>query len=125
MKYFAVGAAGFFGAIARYLVTDFIHSFPGVTFPWGTLAVNLTGSFMLGFIYSTASGRLHLDPHWRLAIGVGFIGSYTTFSTFSFETLNLIETGAWAQAGANVLGSLVLGLMAVFAGVVLGRLVSV
>lgn len=126
MKLIAIGLAGFFGAVTRYTVSNLAEDLAGTGFPWGTLAVNVSGSFLLGFVYAVAIDRLVLiDPHWRTVIAVGFIGSYTTFSTFSLETLGFIEKGSYLNAGANVLVSLTVGLLAVYAGSILGRMVTI
>lgn len=123
MKYLAIGAAGFLGALTRYLITGITRSLAGSTFPWGTLVVNISGSFLLGLVYAATAQRAIIDPHWRLAITVGFIGSYTTFSTFSLETFKLLESGNWPAATGNILGSLIISLVAIYSGIALGRLV--
>lgn len=123
MKLFAIGAAGFFGAIARYLAGGAVQNMASSTFPWGTLAVNLSGSFLLGLVLSVAAERFTLDPQWRTAIAIGFIGSYTTFSTLSFETLGLMESSSWLYAVINALVSIIGGLSAVYAGSLIGRLI--
>lgn len=123
MKYLAIGAAGFLGALARYLITGMTRSVAGSAFPWGTLVVNISGSFLLGLMYAATAQRAIIDPQWRLVIAVGFIGSYTTFSTFSLETFKLLEAGNWPAATGNILGSLIVSLAAVYSGIALGRLV--
>lgn len=120
----AVGVAGFFGAIARYGVDGFISQRSGASFPWGTLVVNVTGSFVLGVLFATLiEGRAIAAPWLRTALTVGLVGTYTTFSTFTLETFRLMEDGSYLLAGVNIAGSLVLGLFAVYVGVVVGRLV--
>jgi CrcB protein len=120
----AVGIAGFFGAIARYGLEGFISSRNGGSFPWGTLTVNVSGSLILGFLFAVLiEGRVVLVPWLRTAMTVGFVGAYTTFSTLTLETFRLLEEGSLGLAGANAVGSLAIGLVAVYAGVVLGRLV--
>jgi CrcB protein len=91
------------------------------SFPWGTFAINVTGSFLLGLLFVVMTERFRPDPWLRSAVTIGFLGAYTTFSTLSLETYRLAEDGAWGLAAANVLGSLAAGLGAVYAGVVLGR----
>lgn len=123
MRLAAIGIAGFFGAIARYLVSNYFNALGRGEFPWGTLIINISGSFLLGFIYAVSAQRITwFDGQTRAMIGIGFIGSYTTFSTFSFETLALIENGNWPAAGGNVAFSLAIGIIAVFAGAAVGRL---
>lgn len=119
----AVGVAGFVGAIARYGVDGFVsRRSPGV-FPWGTFVVNVSGAFLLGIVFAlVVEGRVIVAPWLRSAVTIGLIGAYTTFSTLSLETFRLIEDGAYTTAAANALGSLVAGLVAVYAGIVIGRL---
>lgn len=120
----AVGAAGFLGAIARYGLEGLVSSRNGSSFPWGTFVVNISGSLVLGFLFAVLiEGRVVLVPWLRTAITVGFVGAYTTFSTLTLETFRLAEEGSLVLAGANALGSLAVGLVAVYIGVVLGRLV--
>lgn len=118
----AVGVAGFFGAIARYGLEGFVSSKTGGSFPWGTFVVNISGSLVLGFLFAVLiEGRVVVVPWLRTAMTVGFVGAYTTFSTLTFETFRLVEEGSLGLAGANAFGSLAIGLVAVYVGVVLGR----
>jgi CrcB protein len=120
----AVGIAGFFGAIARYGLEGFVSSRNGGSFPWGTLVVNVSGSLVIGFLFAVLiEGRVVVVPWLRAAMTVGFVGAYTTFSTLTLETFRLVEEGSIGLAGANAFGSLGVGLVAVYVGVVLGRLV--
>ena len=110
--------AGAVGAVSRYLVDDLVKSrFPG-PFPWGTFVINATGSFVLGVVTGLA---LHhgLGPIPKTAIGIGFCGAYTTFSTFSYETVHLVETGSLGPAIGNALGSVAVGLVAAAIGLAL------
>ena len=109
------------GANLRYLVAQQTEKWTGPGFPYGTLAVNVTGSFVLGFFMVWATGRLTADPRWRLLIAVGFCGGYTTFSSFAHETFALLERGQWLAAGANVAASNLLTLTAVALGAMLAR----
>ena len=116
-----VGVAGAFGALSRYGVEGFVSErFPG-SFPAGTFVINVTGSFVLGFLFVLLTERIHASAALRTSLTVGFVGAYTTFSTFSFETLRLIEDGALRTAAVNVVATLVLGLLAVWAGMTIGR----
>jgi CrcB protein len=115
-----VGIAGFFGAVARYAVGGLV-SRAGETFPWGTFVVNVTGSFVLGLLVSAFGHRVVVHPDVRVAITVGFLGAYTTFSTFALETFEFGETHAWGWAALNVGASVVAGLLAVWAGIAVGR----
>lgn len=108
--------AGAIGAPTRYLVDDFVKRRHPGAFPWGTLVINISGSLILGVV--TGLALYHgLGPIPKTAIGVGFCGAYTTFSTFSYETVRLVETGALGPALANALGSVIAGLAAAALGV--------
>jgi CrcB protein len=116
-----VGLAGALGALARYGLEGLISQrFPGA-FPFGTFVVNMTGSFMLGLLFVILTERIAASPAVRTSLTIGFVGAYTTFSTFSFETLRLIEDGALGVAALNVVGTLALGLLAVWGGMAVGR----
>jgi fluoride exporter len=116
-----IGLGGFAGAISRYAVDGFVSDRTGGTFPWGTLAVNLTGSFVLGLLFAMTTERAILPPDIRGPVMIGFIGAYTTFSTYMLESWGLIENGSYGIAFANLGGSLVLGLVAIAAGLIVGR----
>lgn len=116
-----IGLAGFGGAIARYAIDGFIATRTRSPFPFGTLVVNATGCFLLGFVFTLLTERLLPHASLRISLTVGFLGAYTTFSTFSFETVRLIEDGALLLAASNILVSLVAGIVAVYAGISLGR----
>ena len=117
----AIVVAGAFGALARYGLDGWISRRAPTSFPWGTFAINVTGSFLLGLAFVLMTERFRPDPWLRSAVTIGFLGAYTTFSTFSLETYRLIEDGSYGLAFANVVGSVAAGLTAVYAGVVLGR----
>jgi CrcB protein len=118
---FAIAAGGALGALLRFWVSTAIYQWLGRGFPYGTLAVNLIGSFLMGFLFILLNERLAASPEWRAALLVGLLGAFTTFSTFSIETYNLIEQAAYFRAGANVVLSVVLCLLAAWVGLVLGR----
>ena len=118
-----IALAGATGALSRYALQGFINDRTLSAFPYGTFVVNLSGSFLLGFLATVGLDRFAINPSYRAALTVGFVGAYTTFSTWSYETLHLIEGGSFGLAAANALGSLVAGLAAVWLGVVAGRLV--
>ena len=123
MQLVLVGLGGFAGAVLRWLVDGWVSERNPTAFPLGTLAINLTGSFVLGVLFAWVIERNVLPPDVRLPLMVGFLGAYTTFSTFMLESWRLIEEGAYALAAANLVGSVVLGLVAVVAGLAVGRLV--
>ena len=123
MQLVLVGLGGFAGAVLRWLVDGWISERNPTAFPLGTLVINLTGSFVLGVLFAWVIERNVLPPEVRLPLMVGFLGAYTTFSTFMLESWRLIEEGAYALAAANLVGSVALGLVAVVAGLAVGRLV--
>ena len=113
-----VALGGALGSVARYWFSGIIARFIGETFPWGTLIVNVSGSLLIGFIatVSGTDGRFLIPPEARQFMMVGILGGYTTFSSFSLQTLNLARDGEWLLAGANIVGSMVLCLIAVWVG---------
>jgi fluoride exporter len=115
-----VGLGGFAGANARYLLGIWVATRFGPMFPYGTFIINVTGSFILGIIMGLLDAHV-LAPAVRLSLGIGFVGAYTTFSTFTYETLRLVESGSLLLATANVVGSVVVGLLAAIAGMAAGR----
>ncbi len=122
MPLFLIGLGGFAGAIARYVVDGAVADRTSGAFPWGTLAVNLTGSFALGLLFALTAERAILPAEIRGPLLIGFIGAYTTFSTFMLESWRLVEDGVFGLALANLVGSVLLGMIAVVAGLTLGRL---
>jgi fluoride exporter len=121
MPYLLIGAGGFFGAIARYVVDGLVIDRTGGGFPWGTLAVNATGSFILGLLFALTTERAILPADIRAPVMIGFIGAYTTFSTYMLESWNLIESGQYGAAIGNLAGSIVIGLAMVSLGLLVGR----
>lgn len=120
LKYTAIGLGGFLGAIARYVLGSYIGNRYGVRFPLGTFIINVSGSFLVGFIL-TLLARTTASAYWLYLIVIGFIGAYTTFSTFEYETFRAIQDGQVMTGLLNVGLSLVLGLIAVWAGAAIGR----
>jgi CrcB protein len=121
VTYLAISVGAVLGANARYLVGGWVTDRFGTSFPIGTLLVNVTGSFAIGLFLTLIGERLVVADWWRPLVAIGFLGSYTTFSTFSFETLALVQSGSWGLAGLNVAGSIAGCLVGVYAGVVLAR----
>lgn len=113
----AVSAGGFFGANARYLVGLWAADRWGAAFPWGTLLINVSGSFVLGFYLTLVTERFIGRSATRLFVATGFLGAYTTFSAFSYEAVQLVAAGAVLPALAYVLGSLLLGIAAAVVGI--------
>jgi len=111
-----IGAGGFLGAIARYLVSLWISQKWGRSFPLGTFVVNVSGSFLIGFLMSLFAERLMLNPQWRMFFIIGFLGAYTTFSTFEYETGALLRDGEWLVASMNVILSVLAGFAALKLG---------
>ena len=118
---FWVGLGGFFGSIARYTISVWAAARWGALFPWGTFVINITGSFILGFFMAFAHSRPWLHAQFRLLFAVGFVGAYTTFSTYTYESLSLMMDGRFVLATLYAVGSVAVGLMAVFAGFMLGE----
>jgi CrcB protein len=118
-----VAIAGAAGALARYGLGGIIANRLSTSFPWDTLIINVSGSLGLGFLFVVLTERVGASAAVRSSITIGFIGAYTTFSTFSLETFRLIEDGAVGIAAANMAFSLALGLVAVWLGVTVGRAV--
>jgi CrcB protein len=116
-----VGIGGFIGAIARFALGSYIGNRMGSRFPYGTFVINISGSFLIGFILTILAQRADASPNWRYLIPIGFIGAYTTFSTFEYETLRTAQDGQILMAFANVSLSVIAGFAAVWVGVVVGR----
>ena len=120
-RYIAVAIGGALGAMARYWIGNLVFERFPTRFPLGTLIINVSGSFVVGFFLAVLSERVNIHPNWRLAVAVGFVGAYTTFSTFEYETFRLLENGILTGGLMNVLASLILGFVAVWGGIVAGR----
>jgi CrcB protein len=116
----AIGGGGFIGALSRYFVATICGRWFGTAFPVGTFVINITGSLFLGWFLTVVSGRVVISDAMRLAVATGFVGAYTTFSTFMFESSTLLEDGSGIKAIVNLMGSLLIGLLAVRLGIYLG-----
>jgi fluoride exporter len=121
VTYLVIGTGGFLGANARYLLGGWIAERCGTSFPYGTLVINASGSFILGFFLVFISERALVHPNWRLFFAIGFLGAYTTSSTFSFESLALIQERSYLLALASMVGSVILGLTAALDGMIVAR----
>ena len=115
-KYLFIGLGGALGSMARYWVGSVVGGRMGVRFPYGTLVVNLTACFVLGFTLTWLGERVEFNPALRFLIPIGFVGAYSTFSTYEWETLETLRSGAFALASLYAVGSLVVGLAATWAG---------
>ena len=117
----AIAVGGAFGSVLRYGLSTWVHTFAGRGFPYGTLAVNVLGCLAMGFLFVLLVERMGESALWRAGLLIGVLGGFTTFSTFSIETFNLVEQGAMAKAAANMAASLVLCVGATWLGVILAR----
>lgn len=116
-----ISAGAILGANLRYWVGGWAANLLGTSFPYGNLIINLTGSFLLGFFISLTTDRVLVDPRLRVLVAVGFFGSYTTFSSYTLESFNLIAQNQWGLGLLNLFGSAFLGGLAVVLGVFLAR----
>jgi CrcB protein len=123
IKYVMVGIGGFFGAIARFWLGAYIGNRVGTRFPYGTFVINCSGSFAIGFIITLLAERTHWSPNLRYLIPIGFIGAYTTFSTFEYETLRTFQDGQLIAGMLNIGLSVAVGFLSVWLGVVAGKAV--
>ena len=123
-KYFFIAVGGSLGAIARYWVGSAIASRLGTKFPYGTFVINISACIIIGFSLTYLGKRAELNPAWRFLIPTGFVGAYSTFSTYEWETLSSLRTGAFSLAALYAIGSLLLGLVAAWGGAVLAEVIS-
>ena len=122
-NFLLISVGAILGANSRYWLGTWAAQKWGSSFPFGTLIINVSGSLLLGFFMTLATERFMLDPRWRLLFAVGFLGAYTTFSTYAFESYSLLANGQWLAGLGNLLSSTLLGVVAVGIGVLLGKLV--
>lgn len=122
LDFLAISVGAIVGANARFWMGRSALRLLGPVFPYGTLVINVLGSFILGFFMIWTTERVMVDPRWRLLVAVGFCGGFTTFSSYAFESLSLIEQGQWLLVGANFVSNNVLALAAALAGMALARL---
>ena len=115
-KYLLIALGGALGSVARYWVGANVASRLGIRFPYGTLVVNLTACLMIGFSLTWLGERIELSSAWRVAVPIGFVGAYSTFSTFEWETLETLRSGAYWMAAVYTAGSVLLGLLGVWCG---------
>jgi CrcB protein len=121
VTYLLIAVFGAAGAVSRYWLDGRVSELVHGQFPWGTFVVNILGAFALGLLVALTTERLLPHPHWRVALGIGFLGSFTTFSTYTYESVKLAEDGAMGLALLDSVGMLAVGLLAAFTGLALGR----
>jgi len=122
-NFLAISVAAIVGANLRYLLSRLAARELGPVFPYGTLFINIVGSFIVGLFLIWTTERVLIDPHWRLVVVIGFCGSFTTFSSYAFETMAYFEGGQWGLMLVNILSNNVLCLVAALAGMALARAV--
>jgi len=122
LNFFAISVGAIVGANLRYWMSRSALRLLGPVFPYGTLAINVLGSFILGYFMVWSMERTMVDPRWRLLIAVGFCGGFTTFSSYAFESMALMEQGQWLLMATNIISNNLLSLAAVLAGMALARL---
>ena len=120
-SFLLVGIGGFIGSLARYIVAVAMSGIISSTFPWATLIVNVAGCFLIGVIFAVSDRGGLLSPEWRIFLTTGFCGGFTTFSTFSYESLRLLQDGEYFYVAVYVLASVVVGLSATLLGIYLIR----
>ena len=123
MTYALIAIFGAAGAVSRYALDGWVSDLTHGQFPWGTFVVNLLGAFALGIVVALTTERLVLSSDWRVALGIGYLGSFTTFSTYTYESVKLAEDGVIGLALMNSVGMLGLGLLAAILGLAVGRTV--
>ena len=123
LRLFILGIAGAAGTISRYLLGGWIHQLFGAEFPYGTLVVNISGCLAVGFLGTLAEERFLISPQIRTALLIGFLGAFTTFSSFAYETWSMFKNGEVFLAGINVLASVVVCFIGLMIGVFLARLI--
>jgi fluoride exporter len=117
----SIAAGGAIGALLRFWMSNGIYALLGRAFPYGTLAVNALGSIIMGLLYVLMLERMEISAEWRAALMIGLLGAFTTFSTFSIETMNLVEAGEISKAGLNMFLSVALCVTGCWLGMVMGR----
>ena len=118
-----VGTGGFTGSVMRYLVQYYMEKSLTSTFPWGTLIANIAGSFTIGMIFALAEKGNLMSAEWRIFLAVGICGGFTTFSSFAYNNLTMLNERAWGSLFLNIGGNLFLGILAVYLGIILVRLI--
>lgn len=118
-----VGSGGFIGSVMRYLVQYYMEKSLTSTFPWGTFIANIAGSFIIGIVFALAEKGNLMNAEWRIFLAVGICGGFTTFSSFAFNNLTMLNERAWDSLLLNTGGNLFLGILAVYVGIILIRMI--
>jgi CrcB protein len=121
MRYLMVGIGGALGSVLRFWVGSYVGGRLGSRFPYGTFAVNVTGSFLIGMVFTVLAEKVDWSTNWLYLVPIGFIGGYTTFSAFEYETFRLFQDGQILTAGLNVILSVIVGFIGVWVGAIAGR----
>jgi CrcB protein len=118
-----VGSGGFIGSVMRYMVQYYMEKSLTSTFPWGTIIANIAGSFIIGIVFALAEKGNLMNVEWRIFLAVGICGGFTTFSSFAYNNLTMLNERAWGSLLLNIGGNLFLGILAVYLGIILIRLI--
>jgi len=123
-KYLLVAFGGALGSMLRFWAGGYVSSRLGTRFPYGTFVINITASFLIGLIMTILAERAHWSPNWRYLIPIGFLGGYSTFSSFEYETFRVFQDGEFLIAGINIVFSVAVGFVSVWLGVITGRTIA-
>lgn len=123
-KYLLIAAGGALGSIARYWITASVTNRTGMRFPYGTLVVNISACFVIGFCLSVLHNRPEFHPSWRYLVPIGFIGAYSTFSTFEWEAVTMVQSGALLLSLGYALASMITGFISVWCGMIVAKVFS-
>jgi fluoride exporter len=123
-KYLIVALGGAVGSMLRFWAGGYVSARLGTRFPYGTFVINITASFLIGFIMTLLAERTHWSPNWRYLIPIGFLGGYSTFSSFEYETFRVFQDGEALIAGMNIALSVAVGFFSVWVGVITGRTIA-
>lgn len=123
-KYMYIAVGGSLGAIARFWVGSAVASRLGTRFPYGTFVINMTACVVISFSLTFLAKRTELNPAWRFLVPIGFVGAYSTFSSYEWETVSILRNGEFSMAALYAFGSLFLGLVAVWCGILLAEMIS-
>jgi CrcB protein len=121
LAFLVISLGGILGANARYIITLYVAERLGTAFPYGTLLINVSGSLVIGFFLTLISERFSVDPLWRLFFATGFLGAYTTFSSYTYEAAQLMRDGFYGLAFLYLFGSVLAGMLGVFAGIIVAE----